>query len=77
VTLIQRAMARACWDLTLHQSPALAICTDCNEVEHARTHEVPHDMVCHVTSMHAGQHVTVVPALQLLSGSTAHRDHWL
>lgn len=56
VTLIRRAMARACWDLTLHQSPAWAIGADCSEVEHARTHEVPHDMVCHVTSMHVIVH---------------------
>jgi hypothetical protein len=48
VTLILSAMARACWDLTLHQSPAVAIDEDCSKVEHARTHKVPH----HVTLAH-------------------------
>jgi hypothetical protein len=48
VIQLQRAVARACWDLTLHQSPAVAIDEDCSKVEHARTHKVPH----HVTLAH-------------------------
>jgi hypothetical protein len=54
VTQLQRPVARACWDLTLHQSPTVAIDEDC---AHGRTHKVPH----HVTAVHAGpgQHVTL------------------
>jgi hypothetical protein len=60
-------VARACWELALHQSPTLAIDTDCSKVE-LQDHKVPH----HVTSVHAGQgqHVTLAAAAAVRLEST-------